>query len=37
MSVDMFEWQFSKELEKLLRFEPNDNRDQRVWRVGFLL
>lgn len=35
MSVDMFERRFRTELWKLPKFEPNDIRDPRVWKVGF--
>ena len=35
MSIDMFERRFRQELGKLPPFEPNDERDPRVWKEGF--
>lgn len=35
MSVDLFEVRFREELEKLPLFEPNDERDPRVWKQKF--
>lgn len=35
MSVDMFEWRFRQELERVERFTPNDARDGRVWGKEF--
>lgn len=35
MSVDMFERRFRSELRKLPKFEPNDERDMRVWKADF--
>ncbi|MFF3566892.1 hypothetical protein ACFYXQ_03825 [Nocardia jiangxiensis] len=31
MTVDMFEYRFREELNKLEQFHPNDTRDPRVW------
>ncbi|MFB8277221.1 hypothetical protein [Nocardia colli] len=31
MSVDMYEYRFRQELNKVARFQPNDTRDPRVW------
>ncbi len=35
MPVDMFEWRFREELNKLPPFTPNDERDECVWRAEF--
>jgi hypothetical protein len=35
VSVDMFEYRFRQEVRKLPPFEPNDERDPRVWRADF--
>lgn len=35
MTVDMFERRFKQELGKLPLFVPDDNRDERVWKVDF--